>query len=131
MSATSVALSKPWAELTREERDAANLAKIEAMPAGFKGLYRCVWFCRSASQCSTALRLRAFLCSIYNGSEARKVDLSEFQGFDDNVREAFVEVILHLGNGSGLYDHHIRRAFEDMGLKSYFNEGFPKRRSRF
>jgi hypothetical protein len=103
-------------------------AFIAALPKGFRGLYTLVWFCRGASMCSTALRLRAFLCSLYNGGEARKVDLSDVQGFDSDIREAFAEVILTLGAGYGLYDYHIRDAFRHCGIERYFNEGFPRRR---
>lgn len=105
-------------------------AYIATLPAGFRGLYSLVWFCRTAQLCSTALRIRAFLCSLYNGAEARKVDLSDVQGFDDERRRDFVEVLLHLGNGSGLYDHHIRDAFRNCGIERYFDAGFPKRRTK-
>jgi hypothetical protein len=102
---------------------------IESLPRGFRGLYRLVWFCRGNAKCSTALRIRAFLLSLYNGSEARKVDLSEVQAFDGELREAFAEVILCMGSGlCGLYDYHIREVFKACGAETYFYEGFPRRR---
>lgn len=120
---------KRWEEMTREEKDADTRAKIDAMPPGFRGLYRVVLFCRENQACSTALRLRAYLCSLYNGSAARKVDLSDVQCFDGAIRRNFCEVLSHIGSHtSGLYDHHIREAFEKLGAKHYFDAGFPRRR---
>lgn len=104
---------------------------IDEMPPGFKGLYGLVLFCREGGSCSTALRVRAFLCSLYNGKAARTVDLSEVQGFDPTRRRDFADVILNLGCGTGLYDSHIRKAFADLGMEWWFDKGFPKRRARW
>jgi hypothetical protein len=103
-------------------------AYIASLPKGMRGLFALTWFSRENSMCSTALRIRAFLCSLYNGSAGRKVDLSEIQGFDGELREAFAEVILCMGAGYGLYDYHIRDAYRCCGIERYFDAGFPRRR---
>lgn len=125
----TAAPAKRWEDMTPDERCADTRAKIDAMPPGFRGLYKVVWFCRENQMCSTALRLRAFLCSLYNGTAARKVDLSDIQHFDGNLRKHFAEVILHIGShSSGLWDYEIRTAFKNCGIERYFDAGFPRRR---
>lgn len=122
---------KPWAEMSEEEKLQSHREQIAEMPRGFRELYSLVLFCRGAQMCSTAIRLRAYLCSLYNGNAARKVDLSDVQCFDSGIRKHFVEVVATIGDGSsGLYDYHIREAFERLGMKRFFDEGFPRRRAR-
>lgn len=104
--------------------------RIDTMPPGWRGLYEIMWWARAHGMCSSGLRLRSFLCSLYNGSAARGVDLSDVQCLDRERREWLCDVLLHLADGtSNLWDSDIRNAAKACGVEAWFDAGFPKRRA--
>lgn len=122
----SAAAEAPREVLTQEQLEAKFLERIEAMPPGHRELYQLVWWCRGAQMCSTAIRIRAMLISMY-GSQV-KVDLADVQHFDRHTRALLCAVIMHLGRSdSNLWDYCIRDAVKACGLFTWWANGFPKK----
>jgi hypothetical protein len=95
---------------------------IAKMPPSIRALYDVILWCARGRCCSTALRFRTILISLYNGH--RKWDVSEISNFDDHSREMLCNLLKHAF--TGFSDDQIRKACNQLGLHSWFQAGFKR-----